>query len=79
MRKIIKGKKQIKKEQRKRLKAIRGCDCCPNCGEREEINVQLSSDHIADGWYSVWIYQTHYSCIKCGALWESGKWKEIKL
>lgn len=79
MRKIIKGKRQIKKEQRKHLKAIQGCDYCPNCGEREEINVLSASNHIANGWYSVWTYQYHYECRKCGALWESGKWKEITL
>lgn len=77
--KITRTKEMYEREQNKyiesRDKALKGCDVCPCCGERDNI----------DRWYrrqnklfvGLTIVYT-FECNKCRTKWESESFKDIE-
>ena len=70
---IIKTKEQVERKRKNREEANKGCDVCPCCGHKDIIPTLPVHIKIFSlfGIYHI----DEYSCIKCGACWQSEKYR----
>ena len=72
--KMLRTKEQVENLEKKKQKALEGCDVCPCCKMDAWVNFQKHSYLALTFKGFVEKERRYYKCRRCGVMWRSGSY-----